>query len=404
MGGGTEDKDIDIDKDNRKYKDTGKKLLYEQEKIGSLGLEEVTPRQSSTASIIPNSSSTQLAYRTLLAGKESLGDLPRRINKSTGGRSALEIESDESKRTLRLTRERGIDEFEIDNIELLQGGKQGSSVRKMFIYLLSQTTTQALNNGEITKPCIVISYDDLISKKMYKNAKTASRGVERAFDVLSKIRISGYTFRRGKDGTPKREQVEAGVLFYHMKKTGKGSVVIYLNDNINWGYIAQAYTMLPNAYYALPSNAADLLQYIFYLARQRHGEIGKNNGEFRISYRSIQRFLMLPDEDTATNPTAQIKKPIEDAIGNILDNVSPSLIELDPDDAEYINITEYLDKRSLTIRLKGEYLKFFTDYFRRVEKQIADDVRRRERNKDIAIQRALQKSLEDKKEDRKKPK
>ena len=360
-----------------KDKEDVNKLLYEQEQTGLDGFKEVSTLQSSSASIIPSSSGTQLAYRTMLAGKENLGDLPQRIKKSTNGKSVLEIDSNDGGRTLRLTRNGGADEFEIDNIELLQGGKQGSSVRKMFIYLLSQTAAQALNNGEMVKPKIIISYDDLISKKMYKNARTAGRGIERAFDVLSKIRIMGYTSRRGKNQT--REQVEAGVLFYHMAKTGKGSVIISLNENINWGYIAQAYTMLPDVYYALPSNAADLLQYIFYLARQRHEEIKKNKGEFKISYRSIQRFLMLPDEETAANPTSQIKNPIEDAIGKILDNVSPELIELDPDKTEYVNITEYLDKHRLSIRIKGEYLKYFTDYFSRIEKQIAAEAKRREK-------------------------
>lgn len=382
MGGSSKDKD----------KDEITKLLYEQEQTGFDQFEEVSARQSSSTSIIPSSSGTQLAYRTLLAGKENLGDLPQRIKKSTNGKSDLEIEGTESVRILKLTRAGGADEFEIDNIELLQGGKQGSSVRKMFIYLLSQTAAQALNNGEIVKPTIIISYNDLISIKMYKSAKTASRGIERAFDVLSKIRIKGYTVRRGKK--QKREQVEAGVLFYHMKKTGKGSVIISLNENINWSYIAQAYTMLPNEYYALPSNAADLLQYIFYLARQKHEDIRKNKGEFKISYRSIQRFLMLPDVETATNPTTQIKNPIDEAIGNIMENVDPELIELIPDTVEYINITEYLDKYCLKVRLKGEYLKYFTDYFSRIEKQIAAENKRREKNKDIAVQKAIQKNLE----------
>ena len=380
-------------KENKdKDKEEMTKLLYEQEQTGLDGFKEVSTLQSSSASIIPSSSGTQLAYRTMLAGKENLGDLPQRIRKSTKGKSVLELIGNDSGRTLKLTRENGIDEFEIDNIELLQGGKQGSSVRKMFIYLLSQTTVQALNNGEMIKKEIIISYDDLISKKMYKSAKTASRGIERAFDVLSKIRIKGYTVRRGKN--PKREQVEAGVLFYHMKKTGKGSVIISLNENINWSYIAQAYTMLPNEYYALPSNAADLLQYIFYLARQKHEEIKKNNGEFKISYRSIQRFLMLPDVETATNATAQIKNPIDEAIGNIMDSVDPKLIELIPDTVEYINITEYLDKHYLSVILKGEYLKYFTDYFSRIEKQIAAEAKRREKNKDIAMQKAIQKNIE----------
>lgn len=375
-----------------KDKEDVNKLLYEQEQTGLDGFKEVSTRQISSASIIPSSSSTQLAYRTMLAGKENLGDLPQRIRKSTNGKSALKLVGNDSSRTLKLIRKNGIDEFEIDNVELLHGGKQGSSVRKMYIYLLSQTTAQALNNGEAVKPTIIISYDDLISKKMYKSAKTASRGIERAFDVLSKIRIKGYSIHRGKK--QKREQVEAGVLFYHMKKTGKGSVIISLNENINWSYIAQAYTMLPNEYYALPSNAADLLQYIFYLARQKHEEIKKNNGEFKISYRSIQRFLMLPDVETASNPTAQIKKPIDEAIGNIMDSVDSKLIELMPDTVEYINITEYLDKHYLSVILKGKYLKYFIDYFRRIEKQIEAEKKRREKNKDIAMQKAIQKNIE----------
>ena len=380
--------------DNAKSKDKeeGKKLLYEQDQLELDNFKKVSAQQKSGTSIIPSSSGTQLAYRSMLAGKDGLGDLSDRIEGSTRNKNSLTIEQKNKSRKIIQNREKGIDEIEIENIDLIQGGKQSSSVRKMFVYLLSQTAMQALNNGETTKLNIVVSYDDLIKKGMYKNAKTASRGIERAFDALSKIKVKGYASRRGKD--KKKEQVEAGVLFYHMKKTGKGSVIISLNENINWDYIAQAYTMLPNTFYALPSNAADLFYYIFYIARQRHEEIKKNNGEFSISYRNIQRFLMLPSENTASKATTQIKNPIEEAIGNILDNVSPNLIELIPDEAEYINITEYLDTRYLRVKLKGEYLKYFTDYFNRIEKTIAADYKRREKNKDIAQQKAIQKMLE----------
>jgi hypothetical protein len=351
----------------------------------------IIKQDSLNASIIPSSSGTQLVYRTMLAG-ENLGDLPSRIEDGTRGKTTLTIDKADKARKIIQTRAGGVDEIEIENIELLPGGKKGSAARKMLVYLLAQTAKQALNNGETTKPRLIVTYEDLIAKGLYKNTKTASRGIERAFDVLSSLKIKGYTTRRGKN--KRREQVEAGVLFYHMKKTGKGSVIISLNDNFNWEYLAQAYTMIPNVYYSLPSNAGDLFYYIFYLARQRHEEIKKNKGTFPISYRSIQRFLMLPDETTATKATTQIKVPIEEAIANIENKVAPDLIELYPDNTEYINIAEYLDKRFLVVTLGGQYLKYFTEYFTSVEKVITTNEKRRQKNIDIAQQKAIQKKLE----------
>lgn len=335
-----------------------------------------TAQECLNASLLPSSSQIDLMYRLFKAGKDGIGELPDRIKKSTRGKKQLSIERKGKTRSIIQTGVNGVTEVQIENIELLETGKKGKA-RQLWNLFLSQVIEQALNNGELVKNQIIIKYDDVIEKKLYKNAKTASRGIERAFDVVSSIKVKGYITRKGKNS--KREQVEAGVLFYHMKKTGKGSVIIYINENINWDFIVTAYFMIPNEYYALSGNAADLFYYIFYLARQRREEIMKNNGAFCISYRAIQNFLMLPDENTATKATTQIKSPIDEAIGNILDNVSPDVIELIPDNTEYIDITEYLDNRFLTVKLKGDSLKYYTDYFKGVNKTIAEKERRRQK-------------------------
>lgn len=349
--------------------------------------------QVENTSIIPSSSSVHLAYRTLIAGNEKIGELTGNILQSTNNKVTAAIERKGDMREITQTRSGGIDTIIVEDINLLQSGRQGSSARKMLVYILSEIAQQVLNNGEPTKTGVLISYEDLVKAGLYASKKTASRGVENAFNVLSSLKIKGYSVRKRKGKDVKLEQEEAGVLFYHMSKTNKGSVIISINEHFNWFYLVQFYTMIPNVYYKLKSTASDLFFYIFYLARQKHEEISKTQ-TFTISMRAIQNYLMLPDEEIATNPTHQIKKPIEEAVGNILDCVPSDLLEIKIERKEYSSIKEYLNGGVLIITLKGEYLKYFSNYFNKIEKANWLEEKRRLNNLNKAQQKALQKKLE----------
>lgn len=352
------------------------------------------PRLYDNFSLSPSSPLTQSAYKAIIAGGNSLKTLAENVEASRHGKASAEIERDGNSRTLKQVSKSSRYEFSIcmEDADLFKGGHLGSAARKVFVYLLSQVVTQALDNGEITRDRIVISYQDLINKGLYASVRTANTGIERAFNQLSSLKFSGTFSTKGKNGK-KIEQKELGVLFYHMTKTGKGEVVIYLNDKFNWNVLVQYYITIPDIYYSLPSNAADILYYICYLARQRREEITKT-GAFTISYRAIQMYLNLPDEKAATKATTQIREPIEAAIGNILDNVPQDILTIDPGETEYTSIHNYLSN-SLTVTPKGKYLKHLQEVFETAEKKISANQKRVQKIKDKALQAVEERKIEE---------
>lgn len=352
------------------------------------------PRLYDNFSLSPSSPLTQSAYKAIIAGGNSLKTLAENVEASRHGKASAEVERDGNSRTFKQNSKSSRYEFSIcmEDADLFKGGHLGSAARKVFVYLLSQVVTQALDNGEITRDRIVISYQDLINKGLYASVRTANTGIERAFNQLSSLKFSGTFSAKGKNGK-KIEQKELGVLFYHMTKTGKGEVVIYLNDKFNWNVLVQYYITIPDVYYSLPSNAADILYYICYLARQRREEIMKT-GAFTISYRAIQMHLNLPDEKAATKATTQIREPIEAAIGNILDNVPQDILTIDPGETEYTSIHNYLSN-SLTVTPKGKYLKHLQEVFETAEKKISANQKRVQKIKDKALQAVEERKIEE---------
>ena len=349
------------------------------------------------ASFVPSSSSIDFIYRIFTAGKSGVGELPERLEKSSHGKKEVTISRDGQIRELTQTTQKGQDTIIFDTEHLLES-RQNSPARKILLYSLSQILQQALSNNNVIRDGIIIEYQDMVKKGMYSNTKAAKRGLDRAFDLLSSIKVKGYISR----GKGKIEQVKASVLFYDLEHTGKGSAILKINDTLNWGYIVPQYAMLPDDYYELPPNAADLYYYIFNQARINIKKLAKADGKINISYKSIHNLLGLPAIETATNPTTQIKSPIEKAIGDIADSKQDALYIEATTQTEYNSIYEYLEKGYITVVINPDYL---TDYMKKVkewEKANLEAKKRRMKIEDTAKAKALQKKIEEAETDTKK--
>lgn len=351
---------------------------------------ELSIQERLNASIIPSSSSTDTMYRVLAAGKSGLGELPERLEKLSKGKKEVTLIRNGQAREITQTTARGQDTIIVSNIEYLLEGRQNSPARKILVYVLSQILQQALANNNIIRDGVIISYQGLVDVGLYSDKKAAYRGLIRAFDLLSTIKIKGYV----KHGKNKIEQVKASVLFYDMESTGKGSVILKINDTLNWDYLVQQYAILPNEYYKLPPSAADLFLYIFNQARVNIEHIAANGGKFNISFKAIHNFLGLPSIEAATNPTTQIKRPIESAIEAIEDNTQNTLYIEIMTPTDYNSIVEYLEQGYISIVLNPDYTKEYKDKVTKWEKAKQEALKRRQRNIDIAQQKAIQKKLE----------
>ena len=346
------------------------------------------------ASFIPSSSIIDFIYRIFIAGKSGLGELSERLEKLSHGKKGVTISRDGQIRELTQTTPKGQDTIIFD-IEHLLESRQNSPARKILLYSLSQILKQALSNNNVIRDGIIIEYRDMVEKRMYSDTKAAKRGLERAFDLLSSIKVKGYISR----GKGKIEQVKASVLFYDLEHTGKGSAILKINDTLNWGYIVPQYAILPDDYYELPPNAADLYYYIFNQARINIKKLIENNGKINISYKSIHTLLGLPAIETASNPTTQIKNPIENAIGAIADSKQDALYIETASPTEYNNIHDYLERGYITAVINPEYMKSYMEKVKKWEKVVKEAQKRRQQIIDTAKERALQKKLETEKSD-----
>jgi hypothetical protein len=149
---------------------------------------------------------------------------------------------------------------------------------------------------------------------------------------------------------------------------------------------AHYFTILPTWSYKLKSdNAVMLLDYIYYLARQRTADI-REKGHFTISLEGIRARLGLPTpqevkESHARQYTLYIINPIEAAITAIEDGQEGDDLKITPIyDAAYKNVHEYLDGY-LEITMTGETRAYMMD-----------------RAKNEATEKAKAKRLEDKKQ------
>ena len=308
------------------------------------------------ASIIPSSPSVDFIYRIFIAGKSGLREMQERLKNQSHGKKEVTIDRDGQTREITQTTAKGQDTIILDVDHLLES-RQNSPARKILLYFLSQILQQALSNNNVIRDGVIISYQDMVDKGMYNTTQTAKRGLDRAFDLLSTIKIKGYIIR----GKRKIEQVKASLLFYDLEHTGKGNAILMINDTLNWGYIVPQYALLPDAYYELPPNAADLYYYIFNQARINIKNVTKKGGKINISYKSIHTLLGLAAIDDASNPTVQIKNPIENAIGAISDSKQDALYIETTSPTEYTNIHDYLERGYITAVINPEYMECYIE-------------------------------------------
>jgi hypothetical protein len=277
--------------------------------------------------------------------------------------------------------------IEIGDIDKLAGSNK--AVKKLLVFTLIKANEQALHNGQLIKEYISFPLQELVDIGSYKSLRSARAGFNFGTDVLTSFKIKGHI----QQGKKKESSINALEIPFTGARIEWGQCIIFLNKRINWGFIAQYFTILPLYYFRLSNKAGDLLLYIFYLARQRTKDISKK-GYFTISLRAIQHRLHLPNEKGLNNPQRDIKDAIENAIEKIeteqsktRGNMDFSLLPVYDDTA---SITDFLDNGYLKVGLFGTFAEFFTAINKDTVKQIEAAQKRQERitEKAIAIKQA----------------
>lgn len=320
----------------------------------------------------------------------------------------LIIETKGDMRRLSYSKDKTTVSVEIDDFRKLVN--RAPQTKKILTRILLRANEQAIHNGELYRDKVSFPLRELVGEGQYKTLETARQGFYNVTDTLTGLKVSGKIER----GTKKTIQQGAHAVLFKGAKVNNATCEIYLNELLNWGLITPYYTGLPDYYFELPDRAAELLEYIFSLARQNTKLIAEQ-GYFTISYRAIQYRLNLPNEiqngKPINNPKRDIKDAIETAIEQIEEKYSKyappiprdakgadaipdfSLLPMADYDAP---IKKYLDEGKLKVSLKGDYAKRFIEISRKTAAKLEAAQKRQERIEDRAIAINLAKSLEEK--------
>ena len=249
--------------------------------------------------------------------------------------------------------------LELSDIEKLIGSNK--SAKKMFVFILVKINEQAYSNGTLRRDYIEFPLQELIDTGFYSQPQSARKGFKSSLDTLTSLKISGTLQRRGEKAI-EQSSIEVILTGGNIKN---GVCTVYLNNRVNWGFIAVFYTVLPRYCFRLSNKAFDLLCYIFYLARQNIKDI-EEKGYFNIGLRAIQERLNLPSEKDAqnpgkniNNPERDIRQPIEKAIEEIEGLNNNREFTITPIYDLNASIVHYLDDGYLKIELCGKYARNF---------------------------------------------
>lgn len=319
------------------------------------------------------------------------GNMVASINKTLNTIDAI-IENGEAVITL-----------QFEKADELTNGKP-KQAKKLFVFSLNKINEQALYNGALTQGYISFPLQELVDSGQYGSLRAARRGFENTALILEGMKVARKEKEKKRKKNKKGEEENS-----KEKKSSSGSFAsavlftgAYIKDNIcvvtistavKWDIIAAFFTILPKYYFKLPNRAADLLYYIFYLARQNTDKIENGILKFNISMRKIQERLNLPSEIGNRRPQQTIKDPIEEAITAIEEENQDADFTITPYYSEEGNIIDYLEKGYLQIELKGKFIDMFKHIAEITKKRINERVRRGKAIVDKAKAINLAKSL-----------
>ena len=345
---------------------------------------------------MPTSPTITLLYDVLGSGANlaSLPDRKKKYNRNI----QLEVLENGDKRRISYSKDKSTVELEIDDFRKI--ANKNPQTKKILTRILLKANEQAIRDGELIRDRVSFSLRELVGEGQYKNIETARQGFYNVTETLTGLKVSGAVIKG------KKKQVKQGVhaVLFKAAKVDNTTCEIYLNELLNWGLITPYYTGLPDYYFQLPDRAAELLEYIFYIARQNTRKIAEQ-GYFTIGYRAIQYKLNLPNEigengRTINNPKRDIKDTIEAAIEQIKEKYckyAPPIpadakgADAEPDFsllpvADYnAPIKKYLDEGYLKVSLKGDYADRFIEISQKTAAKIEAARKRRERIEDRAI-------------------
>ena len=338
--------------------------------------------------VLPTSPVSNFLFDILNSGKD-IAELPARKKHVNYG-TKYEVKASGNKRQVSMENYQGTAKVTVELADINILNKAG---KKLLILSMIKANEQSLHNGELTRDYISFPLQELVDYGLYSRLSGARKGFAIGTDALTSIKIKG-TIRKTKKSTATIQALEVP---FTGAKIENNHCFIYLNNRIDWKFLAQYFTKIPKYYFKLSNRASDLLYYIFYLARQHTNEIAER-GYFTVSFRAIYSLLQLPDPSVARNPQRDIKEVIENSVTEIETEHNTTYGNKELSFAlvysEQAGISEYLDNGYLKVSLSGTFAEFFIEQSHTRESKIEREEKKQARIEEKAKAIHIAKSME----------
>ena len=293
--------------------------------------------------ILPNSPVTNLVKRiSMSAGKEIAASKNATIKtqETLNGKYLVSYKSSN-----------GNEEYEeyeisIDNIQALKK-KQSAKLRKVMNFILIKANEQHFPSK------ITFTLDEYMSKTGATSKDAAYRAAKKELDMLLGFQIAG-TIKRGKK---ERRSMLAYVF------TGRDVSYNQCEMRCNPDYVqlmCQYFSLLPQWAGELKTKAYDLLDYIYYMARQNTDKIRKR-GHFNISLKAVNNYMGSHSPEDTQRHTEYIIDPILNAITEIEETQKNNELKITPVyDFDYKNAHDFLNGY-LQIEMEPNALNYYIE-------------------------------------------
>lgn len=243
--------------------------------------------------------------------------------------------------------------------------RQSVNFRKTLNFILQKANEQNIPQN------IFFDLSEYQKNTGYKSKDTAYRGAVRNFETLRGISIGG-TIKKGS----KEIRNKTSYIFI-AKDITYNQCFIECKPHIV-EMLSQYFTLLPKWAGELNTKAYDLLDYIFYMARQTQNifNIRKDN-KFNISMKAINNYIGGHDPEDTERHAQLIIDPILNAIEEIEDTQRGEKLKITPIyNHNYKNAFQFLEGGYIEIELGEEAGKYFCDRSQDREKKIKKAIKK----------------------------
>lgn len=239
-------------------------------------------------------------------------------------------------------------EIVFDNLRALNK-RQSIAFRKTLNFILIKANEQNVPNN------IYFDLEEYQKMAGYKSKDTAYRGAIRNFDNIRRMSIGGVISGRGKG---KEIRNKASYVFIARDITYNQCCIECKPELVDM--LSQYFTLLPTWAGELDTKAYDLLDYIFYMARQKQNLANiQKNKSFNINLRTINENIGGHDPAETTRHTEYIIDPILNAVEEIEEKQQGEGVKITPIyNHNYKNAYDFLEGY-LEIQLGKEAINYF---------------------------------------------